>query len=101
VGDVGFPYNPGASLWCLFHSPIDALKPRRHMDHWNCAASLIDTVFDIRALHENRTLGTVSQFCEIWDFHGVTMQNVVFCDIRTQFVLHRRHITSPLQSLAG
>jgi hypothetical protein len=25
------------------------------------------------------------------------MKNVVFWDIRTQFVLHRRHITSPLQ----
>jgi hypothetical protein len=30
----------------------------------------------------------------------VTMENVVSWDIRTQFVLHRRHITSPLQSLA-
>jgi hypothetical protein len=29
------------------------------------------------------------------------MKNVVFWDIETQFVLHRRHITSPLQRLAG
>jgi hypothetical protein len=29
------------------------------------------------------------------------MQNVVFWDTTTQFVLHRRHITSPLQSSAG
>jgi hypothetical protein len=29
------------------------------------------------------------------------MKNVVFWDIKTQFVLHRRHITSPLQSAAG
>jgi hypothetical protein len=29
---------------------------------------------------------------------AVTMKNVVFWDIRTQFVLHRRHITSPLQN---
>jgi hypothetical protein len=28
------------------------------------------------------------------------MKNVVFWDIKTQFVLHRRHITSPLQSPA-
>jgi hypothetical protein len=28
-------------------------------------------------------------------------KNVVFWDIRTQFVLHRRHITSPLQGAAG
>jgi hypothetical protein len=26
------------------------------------------------------------------------MKNVAFWDIKTQFVLHRRHITSPLQS---
>jgi hypothetical protein len=31
-------------------------------------------------------------------FTAVTMKNVVFWDIRTQFVLHRRHITSPLHS---
>jgi hypothetical protein len=29
------------------------------------------------------------------------MKNVVFWDIKTQFVLHRRHITSPLQSPAS
>jgi hypothetical protein len=29
------------------------------------------------------------------------MKNVVFWDIKTQFVFHRRHITSPLQSRAG
>jgi hypothetical protein len=29
------------------------------------------------------------------------MKNVVFWDIKPQFVLHRRHITSPLQSPAG
>jgi hypothetical protein len=28
------------------------------------------------------------------------MKNSVFWDIKTQFVPHRRHITSPLQSLA-
>jgi hypothetical protein len=29
------------------------------------------------------------------------MKNVVFWDIETQFVPHRRHITYPLQSPAG
>jgi hypothetical protein len=29
------------------------------------------------------------------------MKKVVFWDIKTQFVLHRRHITSPLHSPAG
>jgi hypothetical protein len=31
----------------------------------------------------------------------MTVKNVVFWDIKTQFVLHRRHITSPLQRLAS
>jgi hypothetical protein len=34
-------------------------------------------------------------------FTAVTMKNVVFWDIKTQFVLHRRHITSPLQGPAS
>jgi hypothetical protein len=29
------------------------------------------------------------------------VKNVVFRDIKTQFIPHRRHITSPLQSSAG
>jgi hypothetical protein len=31
-------------------------------------------------------------------FTAVTMKNVVFCDIKPQFVPHRKRITSPLQS---
>jgi hypothetical protein len=34
-------------------------------------------------------------------FTAVTMKDVVFCDIKTHFVLHRRHISSPLQSPAN
>jgi hypothetical protein len=34
-------------------------------------------------------------------FTAVTMKNVAFWDIKTLFVLHRRHITSPLQSPAS
>jgi hypothetical protein len=37
--------------------------------------------------------------CEV--FTAVTMKNVVFWDIKTQFVLHRRHIMSPLQRPAS
>jgi hypothetical protein len=32
---------------------------------------------------------------------AVTMKNAVFWYIKTHFVLHRRHITSPLQSPAA
>jgi hypothetical protein len=34
-------------------------------------------------------------------FMAVTMKNIVFRDIKNKFVLHRRHITSALQSLAS
>jgi hypothetical protein len=34
-------------------------------------------------------------------FTAVTMKNVVFWDIKSQCVLHRRHITSPIQSPAS
>jgi hypothetical protein len=34
-------------------------------------------------------------------FTAVTMKNVVFSDIKAQFVLLRRHTTSPLQSPAS
>jgi hypothetical protein len=34
-------------------------------------------------------------------FTAVAIKNVVFWDIKTQFVLHRRHITSPLERSAG
>jgi hypothetical protein len=34
-------------------------------------------------------------------FRAVTVKNVVFWVMKIQFVLHRRHIISPLQSPAG
>jgi hypothetical protein len=34
-------------------------------------------------------------------FMAVTMKNFIFWDIKTQFIPHRRHITSPLQSSAS
>jgi hypothetical protein len=38
--------------------------------------------------------------CKIWGFQGA-MKNVVLWDINTQFVLHRRHIMSPLKGPAS
>jgi hypothetical protein len=34
-------------------------------------------------------------------FTAVPMKNVAFWDINTQFVPHRKHITSPLESPTG
>jgi hypothetical protein len=38
---------------------------------------------------------------KIWGFHGGDYEDVVFWDIESQFILHWRHITSPLQSPAS
>jgi hypothetical protein len=34
-------------------------------------------------------------------FTAVTIKNAVFWDLKTQFILHRKHITSPLENPAG
>jgi hypothetical protein len=53
-------------------------------------------------LYSNRKLyGQALLFVSFEVFTAVTMKNVVFWDIKTQFVLYRRHITSLLQSPAG
>jgi hypothetical protein len=40
--------------------------------------------------------------CRMFEvFTAVTMKNVFFWDIKTQFVPHKKHTTSPLQSPAG
>jgi hypothetical protein len=43
----------------------------------------------------------VIEISEIWGFTALTTENAVFWDIKTQFLPHWRHITSPLQSPAG
>jgi hypothetical protein len=48
-----------------------------------------------------RELGSSIAVCKIQVLTAVTMKNVVFWDIKTEFELHRRHITSPLQCPAS
>jgi hypothetical protein len=43
----------------------------------------------------------VYEYVKFEVFTAVTMKNAVFWDINAQLVRHRRHITSPLQSLVG
>jgi hypothetical protein len=47
-------------------------------------------------LQQSETLDK-SMYARSEVFTAVTMKNVTFWDIKPQFVLHRRHITSPLQ----
>jgi hypothetical protein len=44
---------------------------------------------------------SLSMFKRFEVFTAVTMKNVDFWDIKIQFVLHRGHITFPLQIIAG
>jgi hypothetical protein len=56
----------------------------------------------MNSVHLNPTISFVPQGCvRLAVFTAVTMKNVVLWNIRAQFVPHRRHITSPLQSPAG
>jgi hypothetical protein len=55
---------------------------------------------DLAVIMRKYVSGTVFPVVGFEVFTAVTMKNVVFWDIETQFVLHRRHITSPLQSPA-
>jgi hypothetical protein len=48
-----------------------------------------------------RSSARARHYVRVEDSTAVTMENVVFWDIKTQFVPHRRHITSPLQNPAG
>jgi hypothetical protein len=52
-----------------------------------------------RRPQETAKRGILYVRCEI--FTAVTMKNVVFWDIKTQFVPNTGHITSPLQSPAS
>jgi hypothetical protein len=49
----------------------------------------------------NATFRNVSEHGRFEAFTAMTTNNVVFWDIGTQFIPHRRYITSPLQSPAG
>jgi hypothetical protein len=48
-------------------------------------------------------VGVITQLtvCKIWGFHGGDYEECLFWDIKTQFILHRRHIISLLQSTAS
>jgi hypothetical protein len=56
------------------------------------------TVVLVGPLNLKVQLKTLQCYVRFDVFTAVTMKNVVFWDIKPQFILHRRHITSPLQS---
>jgi hypothetical protein len=52
-------------------------------------------------LCNSQEVGKQADYVRFEVFTAMTMKNGVFWDIETQFVLHRRHIMSPLQSPAS
>jgi hypothetical protein len=67
-----------------------------HLSHAALRNSALNSFPETRLLlNENRT------YVRFEGSTAVTMKNAVLWDIKTLFVLHRKHITSPLQSSAG
>jgi hypothetical protein len=52
-------------------------------------------------IHRLSNVDLNSHYVTFEVFTAVTMKNAAFWDIETQFVLHRKHIISPLQSPAS
>jgi hypothetical protein len=50
---------------------------------------------------EHSPKGSLQNYVRSEVLKAVAMNNAVFWDIKTQFVLHSRHITYPLQSPAS
>jgi hypothetical protein len=81
---------------------------------WNRLSDLDEIILAITIESYNKSLISVDERKISWSlsrhdkegvrfevFTAVTVKNAVFWDIKTQFVLHKRHITPPLQSPAS
>jgi hypothetical protein len=51
--------------------------------------------------HRKDTLPVKYNYVRFEVFTAATVNNAVFWDIKTQFISHRKHITSTLRSPAG
>jgi hypothetical protein len=71
-----------------------------HCRYWTVAFSG-SLVLPLVTVHDGRNFELDTRYVRFEVFTAVTMKNGVFWDVKTQFVLHRRHITSPLQSPAS
>jgi hypothetical protein len=68
----------------------------------NAVLLYVKTLFVPHRKHNlSRTDPSRLTLCKIWGFHGDDYEECRLLDIRTQFVLHRNHITSPLQCPAS
>jgi hypothetical protein len=84
------PVNDLCNIWSFYGSDYEECRPLGYKNPV-CTAQETHCV----STTESSLLMLYVSF-EV--FTAVTMKNVVFWDIKTQFVLHRRHITYPLQS---
>jgi hypothetical protein len=60
----------------------------------DCSGTLKTTRENIGKMHLNFVM------CKIWGFHGGDYEGCRLLGYKSQFVPHRRHTTSPLQSPA-
>jgi hypothetical protein len=92
-------------LWTEQTTRISSACVTCHKQFWGCVISRWWRYRCVIILSRNLlqwTKLTTWNICAWHEvFRAVTMKNVVFWDIKTQFIPHRRHITSPLQSPAS
>jgi hypothetical protein len=86
-------YNFALRNICGFHG--DDYEEFRLVGYKNPVRTSLETHFVSAA--ESRWL----MLCKICGFYGGDYEEFRLLDIRTQFIPHRIHVTSPLQSPAG
>jgi hypothetical protein len=69
------------------------------MERLFAAASPADRLYGTRSTTDSAA-NSQCQYCVTFqDFTAVNMKNVVFWDVKTQFVLHRKHVSARDQSV--
>jgi hypothetical protein len=84
--------------YCPAHDPLQSHQ--RPLVLWlrpSCSLLRGNSVASSKKMKRNTRLQNCN-YVRDEVFTAVTMKNSFFLDIKTQFVPHRRHVTSPLQS---
>jgi hypothetical protein len=80
-------------------------SPPTWRPHWDEKCRLLSYKNQVRTSQETHYVSATESsqlmLCEIWGFHVGVYEECCFLGYKTQFVLHRRHITSPLQNPAS
>jgi hypothetical protein len=114
VGSATLPCTCRSPAWSLTRNVVFGRRTwnkRTEESRYVCASTWSSSGRTVKAFRSNVCVGGVNTatFDKEKEYKGVrfeiftvvTMKNGVFWDIKTQSVLRRRHITSPLQSPAS